>query len=60
MPGSVADPHVFRLSELRRRLEEGWRLFPGSKLLGDSIYPASDYLTPMVNHPPAHLQDFYE
>lgn len=38
-PGSVSDARVLRNSRLSRRMDAGWRPFPGSILLGDSIYP---------------------
>lgn len=58
-PGSVSDARVLRTSTLARRFDQGWRPFEGAILLGDSIYPAKDWLIPMKVHPPENEQDFY-
>lgn len=50
-PGSVSDARVFRRSGLRSTLENGWRPCPNGVLLGDSIYPCTNYLIPPVGNP---------
>lgn len=47
-PGSTSDARVLRNSGLFHRMEEGWRPFPGTVLLGDSIYPLKPWLIPPV------------
>lgn len=47
-PGSVSDARVLRNSTLCRRMDEGWRPFPGAVLLGDSIYPLKSWLIPPI------------
>ena len=37
-PGSTHDAKIFRRSELCQHLEDGWRPFPNSILIGDSAY----------------------
>lgn len=58
-PGSVSDARVLRRSSLARIFDAGWRPFPDAFLLGDSIYPAKDWLIPMRVHPPVDEADFY-
>nr|CAI5831368.1 unnamed protein product [Callosobruchus analis] len=47
-PGSATDARVLRNSGLFRRMEEGWRPYPGGFLLGDSIYPLKSWLIPPI------------
>lgn len=47
-PGSVNDARVLRNSNLYYASNDNFRLFPGSVILGDSIYPCLDWLIPPV------------
>lgn len=59
LPGSVSDARVLRKSALYRRFEvERFRSFPNAVLLGDSIYPALDWLLPMQPSAPPEHGDF--
>ena len=57
-PGSLHDSDVFESSALFVKLQEGWRPFPGSVILGDSGYAgrfpfmATPYLTAAANSDP--------
>ena len=47
-PGSVNDARVLRNSNLFYSFNSGYRPFPASIILGDSIYPCLDWLIPPV------------
>jgi len=60
-PGSVSDARVLRKSVLYRKFElERYRPFPNAVLLGDSIYPALDWLIPMQPSAPAEHSQFFK
>jgi hypothetical protein len=58
-PGSVSDARVWRNSAIFRKFENGYRPFPGCVLIGDAIYPQSDFLVPMRNVV-GEMEPFYE
>ncbi|XP_063913298.1 putative nuclease HARBI1 [Zophobas morio] len=59
-PGSVHDSRVFRNTAIYRRFEQGWRLFPGAVILGDSAYATRPWLmTPLHSNPGAEDERRY-
>lgn len=58
-PGSVNDARVWRNSALFAKLSSGWRPFEGAVIIGDSIYPQSEFLMPM-RPPNAETEAFYK
>lgn len=48
-PGSVNDARILRNSTLYERFQGGYRPFHGAVLLGDSIYPLTNWLITTVN-----------
>uniref|UniRef100_A0A915JKH6 DDE Tnp4 domain-containing protein n=1 Tax=Romanomermis culicivorax TaxID=13658 RepID=A0A915JKH6_ROMCU len=59
-PGSVSDARLLRKSSLFKWLEvEQYHPFPNTVLLGDSIYPALDWLILMQPSAPDDLSDFF-
>lgn len=56
-PGSSHDARILRNSMLFQRFESGFRPFPNAIILGDSAYPALDWLVPPLRRNPECLRE---